>query len=254
MAQVFVPTGGYRLHYGPADMAEQMVANKFGLAGLMGAEDPRGIPARGATVVLPMVRGRDGWFYYGGRAQDKGSGVGMGAAQPTSYNLVPGGATSASQVPGINAPGTITPANAYQQSLGIAYIVTAADGTSVDYRADGTLWTPPGAGGTAQQMIAAQQVMAAQAPVTQTPVTPVVQPPAPQTPQELATAVTGKPNQSVPPSTPLTPLPTGTGEAGGNVLLPSSTAASSTAAPTSSSGTWLLIGGAAVLFFLMKKK
>lgn len=124
---------------------------------------------------------------------------GLAAAPPTSFNLAPKGITSATPdvltALHINAPGTVTPANAYQRSLGIDHIVTAADGTSIDYRADGSIWTPPGAGGTPQQMIAAQQAVAAQnAPP---PASPVPSPaPAPSQPPSAPTsAVPAQPVQ-----------------------------------------------------------
>lgn len=134
---------------------------------------------------------------------------GLGAT-PTSFNLAPGGVTSATPdvltALHINAPGTVTPANAYQRSLGIDHIVTAGDGTSIDYRADGSLWTPPAAGGTSQQMIAAQQALAAQnAP---SPVQPAVT--QTQIPSPVSVSVPVQPLNIPSPVQPSAPVVTGT--------------------------------------------
>lgn len=228
MGQVYTPAGPYRMNYGTIDMARSRIANRFGLAGMVGVEDPRGIPARGPTVVLPLVRGREGWFYLsdGKRAQDRGvRGLGDAAADyaAEAANYTVGSAD-------------------YQFLMGCSQNPTApacaADVTAV-------LSSPFL---TASQEAAVRAAQASGAlPQTYAPTT--LTPTAAQlTPQEAATAVTGKPNQSVPPTDTSTPLPTGTGPAGGNPVLSAGVPAP---AESSNNGMLLLLGvGVAALFLL----
>ena len=233
MSQIYVPGGrSYRLHTSPVDMAGQRIANRFGVRGLAGEGDPRSIPARGPSVVLPLVRGKDGWFYLsdGHRAQTRGvAGLGDTAADLTAIaqQLVPGSALR-QEVENCVANPTPYCVQGVSDALSTPYLTASqyaattsaiAAGANTPYEA-ANVGAPPG---------------------TSIP-----------TPQEAASAQTGKPNQSVPPAAPNAKLPTGTGADGGNPMLTSPDwnlplpAAGHT-------GLYLLLGGAA-LFFLLKGK
>jgi len=253
MPQIMLPHGEYSLHHGPMDMSHNRIAARFGVRGLDGVED-----ARGPSRVLPLVRGHEGWFYLtdGQRAQLRGirglGGLGDAAADSANYLAM------AAQVPA---------GSFLQQSI----LNCAANPTPNCANAAATSWfngpTPTAesvaaanAAAAAGQPIPELQVFTGPPPGTYIPSPVTVQssggaPPLTgesssfQTAQEAASAATGKPNQSVPPQTPLTPLPTGTGPAGGNVLIDTG----DTVPPPPSGGSGLLLLALGVGLLLMMK-
>lgn len=200
MGQVMIPGGEFRLHTGVADMAHGRVANQFGVRGLAGEGDPRGIPARGPTKVLPLVRGSQGWFYLsdGHRAQTRGMGDAAADYAAIAANYPP---TSAM----------------YQLFMGCSANPGAPQCAAATAQA---LQSTPGTESLQAMLPNSLDIAAAQAGgYTTAQGTFIPGPGQPQTPQEAATAVTGKPNQSVPPTDTSTPMPTGTGSSGGNPVL-----------------------------------
>lgn len=261
MGQVYTPAGPYRMNYGTIDMARNRVANRFGLAGMVGVEDPRGIPARGPTVVLPLVRGREGWFYLsdGKRAQDRGiRGLGDAASDYAAIAAqLPVGSTLQTLFQNCAAnPGAPQCASATANALATPYFTQSqqaqinaaiASGGPIPVM-QGYVGAPPGtslpsgADVTAAQSQGYYTVQGDYIPPQQSQIAAPV-----MTPQEAATAVTGKPNQSVPPTDTSTPMPTGTGAAGGNAVL---NAGGGAAPPPSSNGGLILLGVVAALFLL----
>lgn len=252
MSQVYVPGGEYRLHTGPMEMAVGRIANRFGVRGLAGEQDPRSIPARGPTVVLPLVRGRDGWFYLRGddhRAQTRAmSGLGYTVDQvkalqanfPASsadykilQDLIDNPALLASDIGQNQLAGVLGTAQAgVQAQQNPTYLYTDSGGvqrtgTTVPAGATNVKVLGSDLPGTINWNVASVTAL---------------------TDQERASQVTGKPNQSVPPRSTAVTLPTGTGASGGNPFLGEPGGIAGT--PPSHGGLILLLIGGGLLYMM----
>jgi len=250
MPQIMLPHGDYSLHHGPMDMSHNRIAARFGVRGLDGVED-----ARGPSRVLPLVRGNDGWFYLtdGQRAQVRRlRGLGDASADylAQAAKYVPGSADY-QFLTGCAANPTAPACAAEVGSVLSAPFVTAAQTQQFNQAiASGAVAPVFNTQANVMSPTAAQlNPSGTTTVVTDQGSTGVVTGGGVMTPQEQASATTGKPNQSVPPSTPLTPLPTGTGADGGNPFVDTG----NTSQPgAGGSGGLLLIAAAVGLLLLMK--
>lgn len=227
MGQVMVPGGGYRLHEGVMDMDRQrFIAQAFANRTLAGLGEDR------VSRVLPLVRGDRGWFYLPQPRR------GFGAMEPQYENCIPTdtACVTRNQQRGI----------AYQESLATEQASTLKGNCVANANLSPEPWRsqqleecdrrwPEGWSGNVPAMAA-----------------PL--PEARRIDQTIASAITQKANQSVPPQSALTPMPTGTGASGGNPLL--SPAGELHVPPAGLSTTQLLlIGGAALaLVYFMGRR
>lgn len=275
MPMLMLPNGmRYSLHTGVPDMTRLRIANRFGLAGMMGAEDARFTgPARGPSVVLPLVRGHEGWFYRsdGRRVQTRYGMRGLGAGPAGTCGTGPGQIDCSKNTPspyqaangiiGFTVDGQpvwsspaaehafncSSPAGMYDPSC------TPAQLAAPQASAPGTSASGAPLPGVAPNVVNPQLTSRTQGGGGQVcPAWGCGPAPVRSITQQQVSAATGQPNQSVPPQSPLTPLPTGTGASGGNPIInqPVATAVSGTG-----SNTGLLLAAAAVaaLFIFGRK-